>query len=141
MLFNKNAVVRDEAIARLLYMLLSQPESDQYLPKINQITDVIPNHICMLNLPIDLKKNIVVNVYRESPIYPLLELLSSDTEIEPSVRKATFLQLNIMAQDPKLNDIIHDENGLFLVLNALQNALKVSLFIYCKMYYYFYCQS
>lgn len=59
-------------------------------------------------------------------MHPLIELLQT-SNMEPSERKTSFLQLNILAQDPELNEIFHNANGLYLCLEALQNALKVSL--------------
>lgn len=55
----------------------------------------------------------------------LIELLQT-SNMEPSERKTSFLQLNILTQDPELTEIFHSSNGLYLCLEALQNALKVS---------------
>lgn len=55
----------------------------------------------------------------------LIELLQS-SNMEPSERKTSFLQLNILTQDPELTEIFHKANGLYMCLQALQNALKVS---------------
>lgn len=54
----------------------------------------------------------------------LLELLNSP-DVEPSIRKTTLLQLNVMSQDPDLAEFIHNEYGWSLVLQAIENALKV----------------
>lgn len=55
----------------------------------------------------------------------LIELLQT-SNMEPSERKTSFLQLNILTQDPELTEIFHNANGLYLCMDALQNALKVS---------------
>lgn len=60
-----------------------------------------------------------------STVYPLIELLES-SNIEPVVRKTTLNQLNVMAQDPQLTAIINERNGLFLILSALDDSLKVT---------------
>lgn len=59
-------------------------------------------------------------------MHSLIELLQT-ANMEPSERKTSFLQLNILTQDPELNEIFHNANGFYLCLEALQNALKVSL--------------
>lgn len=56
----------------------------------------------------------------------LIELLQT-ANMEPNERKTSFLQLNILTQDPELNEMFHNANGLYLCLDALQSALKVSL--------------
>lgn len=55
----------------------------------------------------------------------LMEVLQT-SNMEPSERKTSFLQLNILTQDPELTEIFHNSNGIYLCLEALQNALKVS---------------
>lgn len=55
----------------------------------------------------------------------LIELLQT-SNMDPSERKTSFLQLNILTQDPELTEIFHNASGLYVCLDALQNALKVS---------------
>lgn len=128
LLFNTEATVRDEAVARLLYMLLSHEQADSYLPNINNISDIIPNSVCLIKSPYDPQKVAALQsgTYDTTSMRPLIELLECN-DVEPSVRKATFTQLNVMVQDPQLNDILNQENGLFLVLQALQNSIKVPI--------------
>lgn len=68
--------------------------------------------------------NLVLHFLQPSTVYPLMDLLDS-LNIEPVVRKTTLNQLNVMAQDPQLTDIINERNGLFLILSALDDSLKV----------------
>lgn len=126
LLFNIEATVRDEAIARILYMLLSYEQADSYLPNISNISDVIPNSVCILDSTYDPQKMAALQsgTYDSKSMRPLIELLACN-DVEPSVRKATFTQLNVMVQDPQLNDVFNQEDGLLLVLQALQNSLKV----------------
>lgn len=56
----------------------------------------------------------------------LIELIQT-SNMEPSERKTSFLQLNILTQDPELTEIFHNANGFYLCLETLENALKVSL--------------
>lgn len=131
LLFSIEASVRDEAIARILYMLLSYEQGASYLPNISNISDVIPNSVCILDSSYDPQKVAALQsgTYDRTSMRPLIDLLACN-DVEPSVRKATFTQLNVMVQDPQLNDILNKENGLFLVLQALQNSLKVLLRYY-----------
>lgn len=62
-------------------------------------------------------------------MYPLIELLNNDN-IEPSIRKTTLMQLNVMARDPKLNAIIHNSSGLLLMLTTIKKSLMVCLKLY-----------
>lgn len=59
-----------------------------------------------------------------STIFPLLELLKNE-EIEPALRKTTLIQLNVMAQDRQLLNIIQSQHGLELMIKILQKSLKV----------------
>lgn len=128
LLFSTEATVRDEAVARLLYMLLSYEPAESYLPNISNITDVIPNSVCILESSYDPQKVAALQsgTFDRTSMRPLIELLACN-DVEPSVRKATFTQLNVMVQDPQLNDVLNQENGLFLVLQALENSMKVSV--------------
>lgn len=57
--YSTSTTIRNEAISRVLYILSIHKDSNLYLPKINYITDVIPNDICIIENIIDPLKNIV----------------------------------------------------------------------------------
>lgn len=131
LMFAKDSRIRIEAIARLQYLLLAQKDAQKMLPNIRNVTDVTPNTICLLDKMVDVRRLDGMNgIYDASKMLSLLQLLSSDS-VEPAVRKATLVQLNVMAQDVALAELFHNENGaMLLVLDALRGALMVSVGFY-----------
>lgn len=122
-LFSENPTVRDEAISSILEFLVSSDPKNDFHPNINHIADTILNTVCFLDKPYDVNKRVMY--YADiSAVLPLLEIMRSK-DVEPSIRKTTLLQLNVMAEDRMVHPIIQRENGYVLALAAIQNGLSV----------------
>lgn len=122
-LFNKDPSVRDEAITSIIEFLITSDPNNSFHPNINHIADTILNTVCFLDQPYDISKKISVSTDK-SAVLPLLEILRSK-DVEPSIRKTTLAQLNVMCDDRLVHPIIQKENGYVLALAAIQNGLSV----------------
>lgn len=122
-LFNENPTVRDEAISSILDFLVASDSNNNFHPNINHIADTILNTVCFLEQPYDVNKR-VMHSADASAVLPLLEIMRSK-DVEPSIRKTTLTQLNVMAEDRMIHPIIQRENGYVLALAAIQNGLSV----------------
>lgn len=123
-LFNKDPSVRDEAITSILDFLQTSDPNNEFHPNVNHIADTILNTVCFLDQPYDVDKR-VCHSADISAIVPLLEIMRSK-DVEPSIRKTTLSQLNVMAEDRTIHPIIQRENGYVLALAAIQNGLSVN---------------
>ncbi|XP_037032137.1 uncharacterized protein LOC119071380 isoform X2 [Bradysia coprophila] len=123
LLFSPDYQIRQDALAALMYLLLDQNDAELYLPNIQNITDVIPSNICILDSLINPKQKCISGIHERQSMDSLIELLQTSS-MDPGERKTSFLQLNILTQDPELTEIFHNASGLYLCLDALQNALK-----------------
>lgn len=63
LLFNHDYQIRQDAVAALMYLLLDQNDAELYLPNIQNITDVIPSNICILDSSINPKQKCISGVY------------------------------------------------------------------------------
>lgn len=55
----------------------------------------------------------------------MIKLLSSP-DVEPSIRRTTLVQLNVMLQDPSIADHFYQCDGLNIILNILKHSLLIS---------------
>lgn len=63
LLFNSDYRIRQDAVAALMYLLLDQEDAELYLPNIQNITDVIPSNICILDNLINPKQKVITGVH------------------------------------------------------------------------------
>lgn len=63
LLFNKDYHIRQDALAALMYLLLDQDDAELYLPNIQNITDVIPSNICLVDSLISPKQKCVTGIH------------------------------------------------------------------------------
>lgn len=127
LLFQPIASVRDEAIARLLYHLVSQPDAAQYLPNVANITDLIPNDLCVCASPWNAQAAAEAPpLYDAATLDSLIAMLASSAGVEPAVRRSTLLQLGCLLVDPTLCARFERQAGLSLTAIALRNACSES---------------
>ncbi|XP_055385782.1 protein rotatin homolog [Condylostylus longicornis] len=122
-LFSTNYKIRSEAVSRLVYILAKDPMQYDFLPNISEISDIIPDNICYIQVPRDPEKIFYGGLYDFTTIPALLELLKS-SDVEPNVRKTCLMQLNVLCQDIDMNKIIFKDNGWYYSIQALENSLK-----------------
>ncbi|XP_050096814.1 protein rotatin homolog [Anopheles aquasalis] len=123
MLYHEDGSVREEALTRVLFLLSSTGRAGRFMPRIEDITDTIPNGLCLLKLRYDPAKHLSTDVYEVSAVRPLLDTLEQE-DGDPGLRRSALVQLNVMAEDPLLCELIHNASGWPLVLKALYNALQ-----------------
>jgi hypothetical protein len=123
-LFARTMEIRDTAIYRLLFLLSTQPKSDEYLPNTRHIAGSIPDSLCVNKTPTDLSRTFGEQTYEEHAIHSLVQLLQQTT-IEPSVRHTVLMQLDMMVKSKRMCEIFHDINGWGYCLVALDECLKV----------------
>lgn len=63
LLFNNDYHIRQDAVAALMYLLLDQDDADIYLPNIQNITDVIPSNVCILDSVINPKQKCITGIH------------------------------------------------------------------------------
>lgn len=109
------------ALHRIFFICDELPRANEFQPNIKNIKDLIPNTICCVRNVIDPLR--FESDGDEATIVSLLELLRSP-DIQPSIRKSTLLQLNMMASNPKLNQIIYNLNGWIDIIMLLEMGLQ-----------------
>ncbi|XP_058458275.1 protein rotatin homolog [Malaya genurostris] len=122
-LFQDDTDLREEALTRVLFIISGTNNSQHYSPNIEHIRDTISNAICLVKSKYDVAKHLSNDVYELSAIKPLLDTLEQENS-DPAIRRSTLIQLNLMAEDPCLCEIMHQANGWAFVLKALDNALR-----------------
>uniref|UniRef100_A0A182JWF6 Rotatin N-terminal domain-containing protein n=1 Tax=Anopheles christyi TaxID=43041 RepID=A0A182JWF6_9DIPT len=122
LLFHLESAVREEALTRVLFLISSVEQSEKFAPRIEHISDTIPNGVCLLSFPYDIRRQQIANVYEVSAVKPLLDALEQEVG-DPTLRRSALTQLNVMADDPVLCELIHNASGWVLVLQALYNSL------------------
>ncbi|XP_055535031.1 protein rotatin homolog [Wyeomyia smithii] len=120
-LFQDDADIREEALTRVLFLLSTSHQN--YSPNIEHIRDTISNSICLVKSKYDIAKHLSADVYELNAVKPLLDTLEQDN-CDPAIRRSALVQLNLMAEDPCLCNIIHQSNGWAFVLQVLDNALR-----------------
>uniref|UniRef100_A0A182P9D1 Rotatin N-terminal domain-containing protein n=1 Tax=Anopheles epiroticus TaxID=199890 RepID=A0A182P9D1_9DIPT len=123
LLFHLESSVREEALTRVLFLISSVEQSEQFAPRIEHISDTIPNGICLLSFPYDIRRPKMTNVYEVSAVKQLLDVLEQEGA-DPTLRRSALTQLNMMADDPVLCELIHNDSGWVLVMQALCNSLQ-----------------
>ncbi|ETN66053.1 hypothetical protein AND_002165 [Anopheles darlingi] len=123
MLYHEDGSVREEALTRVLFLLSSTGRAGRFVPRIENVSDTIPNGLCLLKLRYDPAKHLSTDVYEVSAVRPLLDTLEQE-DGDPGLRRSALVQLNVMAEDPLLCELIHNASGWPLVLKALYNALQ-----------------
>ncbi|XP_058829123.1 protein rotatin homolog [Topomyia yanbarensis] len=127
-LFQDDSDLREEALTRVLFLISSINNNQHYSPNIDHIRDTISNAICLVKSKYDVAKHLSSDVYELSAIKPLLDTLEQNN-CDPAIRRSALIQLNLMAEDPCLCEIIHKANGWAFVLQALDNALREEHFL------------
>lgn len=108
------------ALNRIFYICDELPRSNEFLPNIKHVKDIIPNNICYVRNPIDPLR--IDSESDEASIKSLIELLRSP-DIQPTIRKSTLLQLNVMASNPRMNQVMYDLDAWIDIVILLENAL------------------
>lgn len=125
-LFSTNFSLRSEAIYRLAYMISSNDMRNEYIPNILEISDTIPNDICVVKNPKD-RHSIFQGSsgYTKANVGSCIQILQT-RGMEPVLKKTALMQLNIMCQNQELNAMINDVKAWYLPLKILQDSLKSS---------------
>ncbi|KXJ71869.1 hypothetical protein RP20_CCG019454 [Aedes albopictus] len=127
-LFQDDADIREEALTRVLFLMSVAPNAHQYSPNIEHIRDTLSNAICLTKSRYDVAKHLSSDVFEVSAVRPLLDTLVQESS-DPGIRRSALVQLNAMAEDPVLCEIIHKANGWAFVLQVLDNALREQHFL------------
>lgn len=104
-LFQDDGEIREEALTRVLFLMTIPQNARQYAPNIEHIRDTISNGICVMKAKYDVGKHLSSDVYEVSAVRPLLDALEQEN-CDPSIRRSALVQLNVMAEDPILCEII-----------------------------------
>lgn len=125
LLFHADSELRSEALTRLIFILNNQPNGDSYVPNIMEISDLIPNDLCIHLSPRELHHifGSTSSVVDLSSIYNLCNILET-SDVEPIIRKTTLMQLNLMCESWKVAQTVCNEHAYYLALMAIENSLK-----------------
>uniref|UniRef100_A0A182MXW6 Rotatin N-terminal domain-containing protein n=1 Tax=Anopheles dirus TaxID=7168 RepID=A0A182MXW6_9DIPT len=122
-LYHEESAIREEALTRVLFLVSSVEQSDKFTPRIEHISDTVPNGVCLLSFPFDIACHKTANVYDVSSVKPLVDVLEQEGG-DPAMRRSALTQLNVLAEDPVLCEVIHSSAGWSTVLRALYNSMR-----------------
>ncbi|KRT81126.1 hypothetical protein AMK59_5745, partial [Oryctes borbonicus] len=126
LLFHDNSSVRDEAVARLCWLLASQGDTQDLLPRINNLFDKSLSMCCQIKGVYDLNKmQASQHYYQPTSLQQVLELLNS-SNIEPVIRRSALTQISVMLEDPILHNIFLQKNGVKTIIDVMKCALDDS---------------
>uniref|UniRef100_A0A182QXR5 Rotatin N-terminal domain-containing protein n=1 Tax=Anopheles farauti TaxID=69004 RepID=A0A182QXR5_9DIPT len=124
LLYHEESVIREEALTRVLFLINTVHDSKNFAPRIENISDTVPNGICLVSFPFDIACHKTASVYDASAVQPLLDALEQEEGGDPALRRGALMQLNVLAEDPELCEVIHSTYGWSAVLKALFNAMR-----------------
>ncbi|KAL3273445.1 hypothetical protein HHI36_014889 [Cryptolaemus montrouzieri] len=124
LLFSPEDLVRDEAFCRLCWILSTQDNSKNLLPRLNNINDKSLSNICYISpKSYDINKSRSVDrFYQPSSLHHVMELLDS-VNVEPAIRRSALTQISVMMEDYLLHDIFLEKGGVQTVLKIMNSAL------------------
>lgn len=123
LLFSRDTSNREEAIYRVSFLLQSNARAADYLPNINYLNDVIPNNLCVVEAFANPEWNNFTDLYEASYVQPMIDLLNA-TDVEPSIRHTTLIQLNVMLQDLSVVQHFYKAHGMRIILRILDESLR-----------------
>lgn len=126
LLFSRDEGHREEAIYRISYLLQTIALAANYLPNINYLNDVIPNNLCVVEAFVNPEWNNFTDLYEASYVRPMIDLLNA-TDVEPSIRRTTLIQLNVMLQDLSVVQHFYDADGMLIILRIFDESLRNDL--------------
>ncbi|KAJ8927426.1 hypothetical protein NQ314_020096, partial [Rhamnusium bicolor] len=122
-LFANDAYLRDEAFSRIYWLMASQENSREMLPKFNTLYDKALANVCHLKRVVDVNKvRYTEHFYQPSSLHQVMEVLNSQN-VEPVLRRSALNQVSVMMEDPLLHQIFLDANGIELVTDVMKTAL------------------
>ncbi|XP_037822464.1 uncharacterized protein LOC119611079 [Lucilia sericata] len=128
-LFHSNVDRRSEALTRLIYSLNCLKDAENYAPNLMEISDTLPNDICLQNTPREYRNifsdRLPVRCDVMTSLSNLLELLDSP-DVEPLIRKTTLMQINVLCCNWRITAELCSVGACYLILKALENALHQS---------------
>nr|CAD7570235.1 unnamed protein product [Timema californicum] len=123
LLFSTEPSLRDEAIARLTWLLTKEEKSYEKFPNFSALRGVVLNNICMVEKPLKMvDKRTTGAFYEASSLCQVVELLESSF-VEPLVRKSALTQISAMLEDPSLHTPFMEQGGVETVLKIFQSAM------------------
>ncbi|XP_074031734.1 rotatin homolog anastral spindle 3 isoform X2 [Leptinotarsa decemlineata] len=126
LLFTDDAYLREEAFSRVCWLLSSQENSREMLPKVNTLYDTSLAGVCRLKKVVDINKmRRTEHFYQPSSLHQVLEVLKSPN-IEPVIRRSALNQISVMMEDPLLHQILLDANGIGILNEMMKSALTES---------------
>ncbi|XP_065371111.1 protein rotatin homolog [Calliphora vicina] len=128
-LFHSNADRRSEALTRLIYTLNSLKDAEKYEPNLIEISDTLPNDICLQNTAREYRNifsdRLPVRCDVVASLNNLLDLLDSP-DVEPLIRKTSLMQINVLCCNWRITAELCSVGACYLILKAIENALQKS---------------
>ncbi|XP_031350383.1 rotatin isoform X3 [Photinus pyralis] len=123
LLFVGDSLAREEAVSRLCWLLTTQTNSRNLLPRMNSLRDKALSKACHVQRVADInRERPAQHFYQANALHHVLELLNAK-DVEPTIRRSALTQISVMLEDPHLHYAFLDNNGIGIVLNAIENAL------------------
>ncbi|XP_018573187.1 rotatin [Anoplophora glabripennis] len=122
-LFAKETYLREEAFSRICWLLTSQKNSGDLLPKFNTVYDTALANVCYLKTVVDINKTrFTDHFYQPTSLRQVLEVVNSEN-IEPVLKRSALNQVNVMVEDPLLHQVFLEDNGVEIVVDTIKSAL------------------
>lgn len=132
LLFSRDSNIRAEAITRLLYLIQSIPNADQYLPNIHYLHDVVPDSLCIIKAMNLRSMHDMDDLYDCSLAKKLLNILTNPYT-DPATRHRTLAQLNLMLEDSSVIKHFNQNDGVRMIYDIWDKSLrKESMNVYAN---------
>ncbi|XP_076250090.1 rotatin homolog anastral spindle 3 isoform X2 [Rhynchophorus ferrugineus] len=123
LLYSRDSQLRDEAFSRLCWLMASQENSREFLPKLNTIYDKALSNIFSIKNITDINKiGKTEHFYQPSSLNQVLEVLKSPN-VEPVIRRSALNQVSVMMEDHLLHEIFLKSDGITIILDIMKTCL------------------
>ncbi|KAK4876162.1 hypothetical protein RN001_012584 [Aquatica leii] len=124
LLYVHDRIIHEEALSRLLWILTSQHNSHDLLPRLNSLQNKSLSNIFCIQKTVTVNKGrSTQQFYQASALYQVLEMLETQN-IEPMIRRSALTQVSVMVEDPRLHYTFLERNGVNTILSAMESALN-----------------
>ncbi|KAI4460708.1 rotatin [Holotrichia oblita] len=126
LLFSADGSIRDEAVSRICWLLASQGDNRDLLPRINNLLDKSLSMSCQIKHVYDLNKmQTNQHYYQANSLQQVLDLLNSNN-IEPVIRRSALTQISVMMEDPIMHNTFLQKDGVKIIIDVMRSALDDS---------------
>lgn len=122
-LFNTDLAIRNEAVSRLCWLLTTEKDYEQKIPKIKSLDNCALSNVFQMNHHIDVGKlKSPRQFYEVSSLVQVLQLLENPA-IDIDIKRSAMQQVSVMMTDHFIHSSFLERNGLEMTLRMLHDSL------------------